>query len=187
MKNSNRFLMLVCLIAILLSAWPQTAFAAQENEVVTNKVPFLVVNKNTFATTLSLRSRGWYGLYAKPGNNTFKILPGHYTYSYVACGKKVSGKLFVDPTSPTNSFVMEFCNDQSATVIRKVKIDNRTKGPITLTFTGVKSYQFTIPTGLITIEIQNGRYNVVATGCGGPSTKFKLWILRNFTWQWRCK
>jgi len=150
------------------------------------KVPKLTVNNmtgETFYITL-IGAKPQY-FYIQKGKANFEVEQGRYSYSYTACGGPQSGIVNVKKKGVTLKLACPKSSEKDGKLI-KVNISNQTGGSVTLYLTGPKSYTFYLAPGQSKIDVEKGKYNFTAYGCGGASLIGAKNINSKFVWRWFC-
>jgi hypothetical protein len=173
------FVFAALIVALLLSALPSIAVAAQED-----LVRFKVQNQADRGITIRLYATDGSGraYYMRVEAETTKIMTpirGIYDYRLTACGVMVRGT--VDLTGPL-TWLMPKCGDKggpgsqaantqdigSILKLTKVRLVNRTGAALKVWFEGPYQYVFQIPSGgTKTVSILKGTYEWGHFACDG--------------------
>ena len=161
-------------------------FKCDSKEDASAKVPKLTINNNTGETfRIKLSGPKTYYFSLQKGKVKFEVEQGKYSYSYTACGGLQSGTVNVNKKGATLKLNCPKSSQKDGKLV-KVTINNQTGGSVTLYLTGPKSYTFYLAAGKSSIEVEKGKYNFTAYGCGGASHSGTRNIKSKFVWRWFC-
>jgi len=137
--------------AVLANAEQSVQFAGEET------VKFRVVNMSEGPLRIQLQGPKTYFLSTPIGTSKHDVLPGTYTYSYLAYGIYTEGKLDI-----LKDGVQLTISSQSVKVI----IKNKTGVALTLRLVGPQIKNISVPPGTIKIDVWKGNYDYSFTAFG---------------------
>jgi hypothetical protein len=182
MKRMKLFV--VVMVAVLLAAmWMPAPLVSGgvDHAAAASPMKMLVQNKTGLTVNLTLTGPTLYNLTIPPGKSTQLLLPGLYTYSHMACGKKVTAK--INFKTANQQLVLKACPNIK---MAKVTIQNNTGGYLTLYLNGPVVYNFTLKAGKTVITVRQGTYKYTAWGCGGASDSGTKKLRNGVSWRWFC-
>jgi hypothetical protein len=161
----------------------------------TGNAKLTIENRTTEIFTITLTGPYSYKFTVPPGNLRVEILPGKYTYSLIACGREIKGKL--NTKTSLNTITVPKCKvggqddgeEQGKTVT--FLIHNKTSGPIffTLVDKAGKITKIVAKPGKTRLQVLAGKYSwtMSTSGCGTYETDSGIIDLtRSAIWDWYC-
>jgi len=148
------------LLVLILSLQPTAVLFGQEQNAYaasTETVKFKIINKSEEPLRVTLQGPRTYYLNATVGTNKYDLLPGTYTYSYIAYGTYTEGNLDI-----TKDGIQLRIASQAV----RVRINNKTGVPLTLRLQGPQSKNVTVEPGKTKIEVWKGSYDYSYTAFG---------------------
>jgi hypothetical protein len=102
------------------------------------------------------------------GKNNANLLPGKYSYQFQACGRQYKGTFEVRKAG--DSITLTTCRHENGRVNtdewNQVIVHNKTKVPVSITFTGPKVYTVTAAPGNLKVKVEPGKYTYSYVACG---------------------
>lgn len=152
MKNQKLIWFVLLLIFVpLLFLQPDAAFADAET------VAFRVVNKSEGPLRIQLQGPKTYYLEAPIGTSKHEVIPGSYTYGYLAYGTYVEGKLEI-----LKDGVQLTISSQAV----KILIKNKTGVALMLRLAGPQTKNISLPPGNTRVDLWKGSYEYSYTAYG---------------------
>lgn len=166
------------LAALLLVVSAVPAFAAPR----TDAVDLVVQNKTGASVQLTLKGPTDTTVNVAGKQTKVEVVPGDYTYQYVACGRTNRGTLTVsDAPSP---LVLKKCANALTSTFT---VANHTGDAFILKLVGKQTYSFWIGTGNTQITLLVGGYQFSSNACGANEKgKFKASAYRATPWVFEC-
>ncbi len=153
MKNHKLvWVVFALLLVLLLSLKPAAALASPEQitqAASEETVKFRIINKSEGPLRITLQGPRTYYLNTSVGTSKHDLLPGIYTYSYIAYGRYTEGSLDIKKDG-----MQIIIASQSV----KVRINNKTGVALTLILQGPQFRNVTVPPGKTKIDVWKGSY-----------------------------
>lgn len=161
MKNLKRMWVVLALLLALLLTWqPQAVLADTQqsaNAAEAGTVKFRVNNKSEGPLRITLQGPKNYYLTAPLGTSKHDVIPGTYTYGYLAYGMYNEGTLEI---------IKDGVQLTIASQNIKVQIKNSTGVALTLRLAGPQTKNISVPPGNTKVDVWKGSYEYSYTAYG---------------------
>lgn len=155
------------LVAVLVLTTIAPAFAATDSAQSAVQVQFQ--NKTGASVRITLTGPTTLFLSLSTGKTKAELIPGTYTYSYLACGKTITGVFKVKKAGDTLTLPKckwESNAGTSSSDKFQVQFDNKTGASVRITLTGPATVYLTLNTGKTKSELSPGTYKYSYSACG---------------------
>lgn len=159
------------LMVVMLGGWSPLPHGADLMSANAASDPTLTINNQT-GTAFYLTATGpqTYTFHVLAGKNNFVVVKGEYSLSYYACGAQQTKVVNVKKSGTSIKLLCETAKNPSGKT-PKLTIDNKSGGPIYVTFIGPKTYTFNAPAGKSNYSVEQGTYEVSYFACGAQSSQ----------------
>ena len=178
----KRILFSILIVVLLFSVMAPTVSA----KAAAGEVKLTVINKTKTDVPMRLSGPGSYTVDGHGAKFKLNVLPGVYSYSYQACGRKFYGTLVV---AKGTKLVLPACPPSAnAKKLTSFTVQNNTNGLLTLILKakGI-TYTFALGAGPHVITVQEAQYKYTVKGCSGGAKKGMINLFGYLrTWTWTC-